>query len=221
MILDDSFAAPVPARRAFDDSMVRLRAVASGERAEGRSLRVHTPAPTLALSRWESRQPGFADAERCALEHGFATAIRPTGGRAAAYDETCLVFDLVVREEGGLDPRPLFAGTSERLAAELQALGVDARVGEIPGEYCPGEFSVNARGLVKMIGTSQRAVRGARLLSGVIALGGVDHLLPVLSHANEALGLEWDPSTFGGLEAEVGVVDRRQVTNALIAALMG
>lgn len=200
--------------------MVRLRAVASGERAEARSLRVHTPAPTLALSRWESRQEGFADAERFAREHGFDTAIRPTGGRAAAYDGTCLVFDLVVREEGGLDPRPLFAGTSERLAAELRTLGVDARVGEIPGEYCPGEFSINARGLVKMIGTSQRAVRGARLLSGVIALGGVDHLLPVLSHANEALGLEWNPSTFGGLEVEVGVVDRRQVADALIAALM-
>lgn len=211
--------APLIAEEAFDHSVTLLRAMGARELGDARALRIHTPLPTLAMSRWESRQPGFAAASDAARRLGFAPAIRPTGGRAAAYDETCLVFDLVVREDEGIDPQPLFASTSARLASELADMGVDARVGAVPGEYCPGEYSINARGAVKLIGTSQRAVRGARLLSGVIALGAVDHLLPVLNAANTALGLDWDPSTFGGLAAEIGRVDRQTVVDALIAAL--
>lgn len=219
MVAIEVLDAPLAAEEAFEHSVALLRAIGSRERADERALRVHTPLPTLAMSRWESRQPGYEHASRAARRFGFTPAIRPTGGRAAAYDETCLVFDLIVREADGIDPQPLFAATSARLAAELAAMGVDARVGAVPGEYCPGEYSINARGAVKLIGTSQRSVRGARLLSGVIALGAVDHLLPVLDTANTALGLEWDPSTFGGLAAEVGRVNRRTVADALIAAL--
>ncbi|QMU96189.1 lipoate--protein ligase family protein [Microbacterium esteraromaticum] len=219
MTVIDLPTAPLAAEETFEHSAVLLRAIGSRERADERVLRIHTPLPTLAMSRWESRQSGFAAASESALRFGFAPAIRPTGGRAAAYDESCLVFDLVVREEEGIDPQPLFASTSARLAAELAALGVDARVGAVAGEYCPGEYSINARGAVKLIGTSQRAVRGARLLSGVIALGSTEHLIPVLDAANAALGLDWDPSTLGGLASEIGRVGRQMVVDALIAAL--
>ena len=69
-------------------------------------------------------------------------------------------------------------GTHDRFAtrgsgsrARSQRLGVDARVGEVPGEYCPGAYSVNARGRVKLIGTAQRLVRGAALLGASIVVG--------------------------------------------------
>ena len=211
--------APLDAEQAFEHSVALMRAIGSREVDHERALRIHTPLPTLAMSRWESRQAGFEAASGAARRLGFTPAIRPTGGRAAAYDQTCVVFDLIVREDEGIDPQPLFASTSARLADELAAMGIDARVGAVPGEYCPGEYSINARGAVKLIGTSQRSVRGARLLSGVIALGAVDHLLPVLNAANAALGLDWDPSTFGGLAGEIGPVDRQTVVDALIAAL--
>lgn len=219
MTVIDLPTVPLAAEKAFEHSVILLRAIGSRERDDERVLRIHTPLPTLAMSRWESRQPGFGAASDAARRLAFAPAIRPTGGRAAAYDESCLVFDLVVREENGIDPQPLFASTSARLAGQLAAMGVDARVGAVAGEYCPGEYSINARGAVKLIGTSQRAVRGARLLSGVLALGAVEHLLPVLNAANAALALDWDPSTFGGLASEIGQVDRQVVVDALIAAL--
>lgn len=215
----DVVPAPLAAEQAFAHSLMILRAVAAREREDSRIVRIHTPLPTLALSRWESRQPGFDAASQSARRLGFEPVIRPTGGRAAAYDPTCIVFDLIVREDEGIDPQPLFQGTSARLAHQLTLLGVDARVGAVAGEYCPGEYSINARGAVKLIGTSQRAVRGARLLSGVIALGAVDHLVPVVDAANSALGLDWDRSTFGSLAGEIGHVDRRAVVDALIAAL--
>lgn len=203
----------------LERSVVLLRQVASGERPQ-RLLRLYAPAPTLALTRRESLMPGYDIAVAAAERLGFAPAIRPTGGRAAAYDETCLVFDLVEREESHADPTALFAQAGRTIVDALRGLGVDARLGEVPGEYCPGEYSINARGVVKLVGTSQRGMRGARLLSGVLAFGPVDHLVAVLTEANAALGLVWDPQTFGSMLTEAPAVSREDVEEALAAALI-
>ncbi|MGU3643947.1 biotin/lipoate A/B protein ligase family protein [Microbacterium sp. C23T] len=204
----------------LERSVELLRAVADGAIAQHRVVRVYAPVPTVAMSRRESRLPGFEVARAAAVERGFAPAIRPTGGRAVAYDESCIVFDVVAREaEGSIDQARFFREVGDALAASLRGLGVDARVGDVPGEYCPGEFSLNARGAVKLIGTSQRAVRGARLLSGMLPLGAVDRFTDVLLAVNAALELDWDPATFGTLATEVPRMPRRMVEDALITAL--
>lgn len=183
-------------------------------------MRLYTPAPTVAMSRRESRLPGFAAAARESLARGFTPEIRPTGGRAVAYDDTCVVFDVIQRErQDEIGQERLFAKIGEALVQALHVLGVDAHVGIVPGEYCPGEYSVNAGGRVKMIGTSQRSIRGARLLSGMLPLGDVDSLAEVLAMVNAALDLEWDPRTFGSLHAESPGVSRFEVENILVAAL--
>lgn len=206
----------------LERSVELLRAVAAGVIAHDRVVRLYSPAPTAAMSRRESRLPGFATARRESIANGFAPVIRPTGGRAVAYDETCIVFDVIHREEdGAIDQVRFFREVGEALADALRGLGVDARVGDVPGEYCPGEFSINARGVVKLIGTSQRAVRGARLLSGMLPLAGVERFADVLVAVNAALGLDWDPATFGSLGAEVAGVPRATAEDALIAALAG
>ncbi|GAA4480046.1 lipoate--protein ligase family protein [Microbacterium panaciterrae] len=203
----------------LERSVALLRQVASGAGPQ-RLLRLYTPAPTLALTRRESLMPGYDVAVATAERLGFTPATRPTGGRAAAYDETCLVFDLVEREEAHADPTALFAQAGRTIVDALRGLGVDARLGEVPGEYCPGEYSINARGAVKLVGTSQRGVRGARLLSGMVAFGPVDRLVAVLTGANAALGLEWDPRTFGSMRTEAPAVSRGDVEDALAAALI-
>jgi len=206
----------------LERSVELLRAVADGTIAQHRVVRVYAPVPTVAMSRRESRLPGFDTARRAASERGFAPAIRPTGGRAVAYDESCVVFDVVAREvEGSIDQARFFREMGDALAASLRGLGVDARVGDVPGEYCPGEFSLNARGAVKLIGTSQRAVRGARLLSGMLPLAAVDRFTDVLLAVNAALELDWDPATFGTLATEVPRMPRAMVEDALISALAG
>lgn len=204
----------------LERSVALLRQVASGAGPQ-RLLRLYAPAPTLALTRRESLMPGYDIAVAAAERLGFMPAIRPTGGRAAAYDETCLVFDLIEREESHADPTALFAQAGRTIVDALRGLGVDARLGEVPGEYCPGEYSINARGAVKLVGTSQRGVRGARLLSGMLAFGPVDRFVAVLTDANAALGLEWDPRTFGSMLTEAPAVSREDVEEALAAALCG
>ena len=65
-----------------------------------------------------------------------------------------------------------FERTAGRLAAALARLGVDARVGEVAGEYCPGRYSVNARGAVKLAGIGQRVVGGGSHTGVVLVVEG-------------------------------------------------
>jgi hypothetical protein len=87
----------------------------------------------------------------------------------------------------------------------------------VPGEYCPGEFSVNARGIVKLIGAAQRVVHRAWLLSSVIVVQGAPGLRAVLEDVYGALGLEWDAATVGAVADEAPGVGIDDVRRALLA----
>jgi lipoate-protein ligase A len=114
----------------------------------------------------------------------------------------------------GIEER--FAADASRYAAALIGLGIDARVGEIPGEYCPGAFTVNARGATKLVGAAQRLVRGGWLLSTVIVASGSDRLREVLDDVYRTLELDWDPSTVGSVVDEAPGVDIGELEDALL-----
>jgi octanoyl-[GcvH]:protein N-octanoyltransferase len=103
------------------------------------------------------------------------------------------------------------------VVAALRDLGVDARVGEVPGEYCPGQHSVNARGKTKLMGVGQRILLGAAHVGGVIVVGGTDRVADVLIPVYEALGLEWDPTTTGSVEDEVPGISWEDMADAVLA----
>jgi lipoate-protein ligase A len=179
-------------------------------------LRSYRPRATVAFGRRDTFLPGFPAAIGAARRHGFEPVIRGAGGRAAAYDEGSLIFDEVMPADGS-QIRERFAGDARRQAHALQQLGVDARVGEVAGEYCPGEFSVNARGRVKLIGAAERIVRGAWLHSSVIVVEGAARLRVVLEEVYAALGLAWDPSTVGDIASEAPASGIEDVRAALLA----
>ena len=193
-----------------------LGLVAEGRRAP--VLRSYRPQPTVAFGRRDSFLPGFPQAVAAARRRNFTPVVRSAGGRAAAYDSGCVVFDVVMPAEdsmSGIQGR--FADEAELQARALRGLGVDARVGQVPGEYCPGEFSVNARGKTKLIGAAQRIVRGAWLLSSVAVVRPAGPLRAVLEDVYSALGLEWDPATTGAVADEVPGVSVEDVREAMLA----
>jgi octanoyl-[GcvH]:protein N-octanoyltransferase len=193
-----------------------LGLVAAGRR--GGVVRSYRPRPTVAFGRRDSFLPGFASATDAARRRGYTPVIRGAGGRAAAYDEGCLVFDEIMPAPdsmGGIQAR--FSDEAERQAQALRSLGIDARVGEVPGEYCPGEFSVNARGKTKLIGAAQRIVRGAWLLSTVVVVEPVGELRAVLEDVYSSLGLAWDPATTGSVAAEAPGTSVGAVREAILA----
>ncbi|HET6864962.1 MAG TPA: hypothetical protein VFH80_03530 [Solirubrobacteraceae bacterium] len=178
-------------------------------------LRGYRPGATVAFGRRDVFLPRFATAAAAARRHGFTPVIRGAGGRAAAYDDGSLIFDEVMPADGS-QIRERFAGDARRQAEALRGLGVDARVGEVTGEYCPGEFSVNARGHVKLIGAAERIVRGAWLHSSVVVVEGAERLRAVLEDVYTALELDWDPATVGAVSDEASSVGLEEVRQALL-----
>jgi octanoyl-[GcvH]:protein N-octanoyltransferase len=186
-------------------------------RHRGPVLRSYRPRPTVAFGRRDSFLAGFPDAVAAAKRHAFTPVVRGAGGRAAAYDEGCLVFDLVMPAADSMNGiQARFSVEAELQARALRGLGVDARVGEVPGEYCPGEFSVNARGRTKLIGAAQRIVSGAWLLSSVVVVEPAAELRAVLEDVYAALGLEWDPATTGSVADEAAGVSIDDVRHAIL-----
>jgi octanoyl-[GcvH]:protein N-octanoyltransferase len=215
-LLRDSF----PDRPAFGTAVSEsiLTRVAAGEL--GPILRLHRPGPELAFSKQDAASPGFERAVTAAVMAGFAPVRRLAGGRAAAFHEGTLALALATPEaRPARTTRTRFAQVSEAIAAALRQLGIDTRVGEIPGEYCPGAWSVNARGASKLAGIGQRLVAGGAHVGGVVVVSGSDRLRAALEPVYDALGLDWVPATAGSVEDEVGPIELAEVEEALLAEL--
>jgi octanoyl-[GcvH]:protein N-octanoyltransferase len=196
---------------------VLLEAVARGRR--GPVLRCYRPQRTVAFGRRDTFLAGFAEAASAARKLGFEPVVRAPGGRAAAYDEGCLVLDEIMPAEdslAGIQDR--FAREAERQAQALRSLGVDARVGEVPGEYCPGAFTVNAGGTKKLIGAAQRIVPRGWLLSTVVVVESSARVRSVLERVYSALELDWDPATVGAVAEQAPGVRIDDVEHALLNA---
>ena len=193
-----------------------LRAASDGSQPQ--TLRVHRPGPVVAFGPLDRLSPGYERAVAAARDHGFGAVQRLAGGRAAVFHDQTIAFSWCVP-----DPQPRlhiqqrFEDLSAIVAAALRDLGVDARVGEVPGEYCPGEHSVNARGKTKLMGVGQRILIHAAHVGGVVVAGGSDRVADVLIPVYEALGLEWDPATAGSVEDEVPGVSWNEVAEAILA----
>lgn len=187
----------------------------------GPSLRVYRPQPTVAFGQRDARLPGFPDAAAACRDLGFEPLVRKAGGRAAAYHGGCLILDHIEPEPNAVaHSLARFAGFAELLAGALQDAGVPAGVGEIPGEYCPGEYSVHGGtgARIKLVGTAQRVVSGAWLFSSVVVIEDSAPLREVLSAVYKALGLDWDPSTAGAAEDLRPGLRVSEAEDALLAA---
>jgi octanoyl-[GcvH]:protein N-octanoyltransferase len=200
-------------------SQTILRRVAAGELPP--TIRIHRPGRQLAFGRQDLASPGYQAAAEAARAAGFAAVERLAGGRAAVFHEGTIAI-----ARAYADPQPpkrtyaRFEEMAEVIVAALRGLGVDSRVGEVPGEYCPGAYSVNARGTTKLAGIGQRMIRGGAHMGGVVVASGGRQIAEVLVPVYEALELEWDPATSGSVSAELGrEVDADELEEALIAEL--
>ena len=175
-----------------------LSAVSSGDL--GPTLRLHVPGALVAFGGADRVAPGYSAAVRAARAHGFEAVERLAGGRAAVFHETTIAFSLALPEpepKTGITER--FELVSQLMVDAFEALGVDARIGPLPGEYCPGSWSVNVAGKIKVMGVGQRLIRRAAHVGGVVVVDEGGRIRDVLIPVYRALGLDWDPSTAGSL----------------------
>ncbi|MGW9404818.1 lipoate--protein ligase family protein [Arthrobacter sp. NPDC055585] len=209
---------------AAEDLQQALELLAAARGGElGPSLRIYQPRPTVAFGQRDARLPGFPAAAAACRDLGFEPLVRKAGGRAAAYHQGCLILDHIEPEPNAVaHSLARFAGFARLLAGALQDAGVPAGVGEIPGEYCPGEYSVHGGtgtdARLKLVGTAQRVVSGAWLFSSVVVIRDSAPLREVLTAVYSALGLEWNPDTAGAAEDLRPGLTVAQAEAALLAA---
>jgi len=190
--------------------------VADGELPE--TLRIARPGTTVAFAKRDAVAEGYDEAVRAARAQGFDATLRLAGGRAAVFhDGTMEIGHAVPEHEPRAGIHERFERTAGRLARALGTLGVDARVGEVPGEYCPGRYSVNARGAVKLAGIGQRVVAGGSHTGVVLVLSGEGRINRVLGPVYGALDLAWEPAVTGSVDAERAGTSWDAVRHAVLA----
>jgi octanoyl-[GcvH]:protein N-octanoyltransferase len=178
---------------------------------------VFRPRATAAFGRLDRLRPGYAAALQAARDHGFEPLLRPVGGHAVVYDERSVVFEEVTAHDdiaAGVQDR--FRDGTGRIVAALRSLRLDPQVGELPGEYCAGAYSVSIDG-IKIVGSGQRVVRGAALFAAVVLVGGGDAIRAALADIYAALNLDWDPSTAGAIQDVAPQITPQAVEQALRA----
>jgi octanoyl-[GcvH]:protein N-octanoyltransferase len=171
-----------------------LKQVAAGEKPP--TARIFRPGPTMAFGRLDALDAArYAAAREASRAHGYEPILRLGGGHAAGYDEGSVLVEIIRPIETiaeGIAER--FASMTALLMESLSALGITARIGAIPGEYCAGDWSVNAAG-VKLAGTAQRSIRGASLVTAMLIIENGASLRAALTDIYTSLDIAWRPST--------------------------
>src|SRR4051794_35470506 len=172
----------------------------------------------VAFGKQDAVAEAYPAAVRAARDAGFEAVLRLAGGRAAVFHEGTVALAHAIPDQ---DPRPgiheRFRSSAALVTDALRRLGVDARVGEVPGEYCPGGYSVNAGGRTKLAGLGQRLISGGVHVGGVIVVEGADLVRDALGPVYAALDLDWDPESAGSIAEEAPGTTMEDVLEALEA----
>ena len=163
-------------------------------------LRFRRPRPTAAFSPQDTTHPDYERIKQQARSNGFEPVERGTGGRLTMFDEHALAITLIwphaEPHEHTMRRYEIFSGV---IVSALMKLGIDARVGELPGEYCPGKFSINAGGRVKLVGIAQRMNRRCVQMGAIIAVERSEAACMAIADAYSTMGLPFDPGTYGAM----------------------
>jgi lipoate-protein ligase A len=184
------------------------------------TMRLYVPGREVAFGRRDTVTPEYPLAVAAARDAGFAAVERLAGGRAAVFTEHTIAFAFAVPD---FDPRttiyPRFQEMSDLIVASFRRLGIMAGIGEVSGEYCPGEYSVHHENRIKLMGMGQRLTKHAAHVGGVISVSRTKLLLSALIPVYRALDIEWRPTTTGSLADINAGIGNDDVIAALKAEL--
>ncbi|MFU8839986.1 MAG: biotin/lipoate A/B protein ligase family protein [Nitriliruptoraceae bacterium] len=214
LCLDDVAGHP-----ALDTAIARvlLERVDAGELPA--TLRLSRPQAIVAFSSRDARTPGFDAAVAATQANGLAPVLRLAGGRPAVFTPATIAFAWAVPTEVpsiGIAER--FATLSGSLVDAFRGLGLQARLGEVPGEYCPGSSSVNLAGIRKVAGVGQRLLRRAAHTGGVVVVDDAAAINRALLPVYAALGLTFDPAVTGQLSTGERPITFEQARTAIADA---
>ena len=190
-----------------------LQRVSDGELPE--SLHIAQPQSVVAFGRHDSMTEGFGDAVAIALDQGFDPTVRIAGGRAVVFHADVVRFAWTVPStDPVVEMQSRFVSVASHIVTALASLGIDASVGELAREYCPGAYSVHIDGGGKIMGSGQRLARRAAQVAGMVVVSGADIINTVLTPIYASLGLDMDPAATGSI-ADVAEIETATVASAV------
>ncbi len=180
-------------------------------------LRLYTPTRIVAFGSQDRAATGYSRAVEIARHLGFRPLERLAGGRAAVFHEETLAFSFAVPDTNpAANTQDRFELVSEAIRDTLRGIGLQAHIGAVPGEYCPGAWSINIAQRVKVAGIGQRLVKGGAHVGGVIVIDDHSLIRRTLVPVYEALDISWDADTTGSIAQFSAAVTRESVGRALI-----
>jgi octanoyl-[GcvH]:protein N-octanoyltransferase len=177
--------------------------VAVGER--GPTVSITPSIRHVGVTRRDTFRPGFSDAVRASREEGYPVLVRGAGGGATAAHYGTFGFS-IIRPSGGTEAHRGIRDRYEEAAAlalgAFSRLGVRAEVGEVQGEFCPGDHSIRVGGWesgMKVVGIAQRVTRRATSVGGIVLVEGEEDLARVLEGVYGAMHLPFRRESVGSL----------------------
>jgi lipoate-protein ligase A len=172
----------------------------------------------VSFGRLDLLAEGRERAAEAARAAGFVPVRRLAGGRAAAIGPgtACVGWASPSAPMEGAQAR--YETLAALLIDALGRLGIEARMGELPGEWCPGAWSVLV-GQAKVGGLAQRMIRGRAWAEAVVVVAGADALRSVLDRVQGALGVAWRRETLAALEDVLPGIEPGPVREAFADAL--
>jgi octanoyl-[GcvH]:protein N-octanoyltransferase len=198
LLLPGRFEDPVTAsgyfRTVFDQ-------VAAEERPATVSI---TPSTRhVGVTRRDTFRPGFESAVKGANDDGYPVLVRSSGGGATAADTGTFGFSIIrpAQEEMGRGISERYDEAAAFVLGAFSRVGLlDAEVGEVKDEFCPGDHSIRVGGWdggMKLCGIAQRVTRRATSVGGIVLVEGEKDLARVLTKFYGALGLPFRPGSVG------------------------
>lgn len=178
--------------------------VASGERPA--TFSISPSVRHVGVTRRDTHRPGFERAVRAAEAEGYPTLVRGAGGGAIVGGPGTFGFSIIRPAEDGEDLRMgnrkrYDEATSLALAA-LRRLGVEAEIGEVREEFCPGDQSLRIGDYengMKLCGIAQRVTKRAASVGGIVLVEGEEELARILTLVYGAMELPFRPASVGSL----------------------
>src|SRR5919107_92413 len=177
--------------------------VASGTRPATVSI---TPSSRhVGVTRRDTFRPGFSDAVGAAGALGYPVLVRSSGGGATAADLGTFGFSIIRptdERESNRGIRDRYDEAASFVLGAFSRLGVEAEVGEVREEFCPGDHSIrvgDGETGMKVVGIAQRITRRATSVGGIVLVEGEHELARVLGRVYGAMHLPFRPESVGSL----------------------
>ena len=179
-------------------------------------LRLYEGHTQVAFGPSDIRKPGYQLAVQEAKKKKFFVVNRLTGGHAVTFHDGILAFAFMFHDrEARSKMHYYFNFVSSILQDALGSLGFACNVGELTGEYCPGQYSINIENKIKIAGIAQRIVANAVYVGGFIAVSNADLIKEILVPVYSHLEIDWNPNTVGSLENYKSDIKKNDVIDAI------